>query len=289
MENTVDLHIHTNASDGSDSPALLLRKLKEAGITTFSITDHDTVTGALEMENIVTPEFCFIRGIEFSCETPAGKCHILGYGFDPQDSLFLAALEEGAALRREKLLSRLRYLEETLSVTFTEAEKTWLNSLKSPGKPHFGQLLVDRGIASTITEAIRKYINPHKPRRDRIDARTAISAILHAGGLPIWAHPLGGEGEKRLSVEDFQTQLAVLMDAGIRGLECFYSRYSSSDVEFLTAQAESHNLLISGGSDYHGTNKQDLPLGRLCAEDISFSSDALIPLVSSCLFRLCDV
>ena len=158
MASTVDLHIHTTASDGSDSPALLLRHLKEAGITTFSITDHDTITGALEMENLVTPEFRFIRGIEFSCETPAGKCHILGYGFDPNDPLFLAALEEGAALRRERSFSRLRYLEETLSITFTEAEKTWLQSLKSPGKPHFGKLLVDRGIAATITEAIQKYI-----------------------------------------------------------------------------------------------------------------------------------
>ena len=275
MTSSVDLHIHTTASDGSDSPALLLRKLKEAGITTFSITDHDTITGALEMEKLVTPEFRFIRGIEFSCETAAGKCHILGYGFEPQDPLFRAALEEGAALRREKLLSRLRYLEETLSITFTEAEKTWLYSLKSPGKTHFGKLLVDRAIAATITEAIQKYINPHKPRRDRIEAGTAISAILHAGGIPVWAHPLGGEGEKRLSVEEFSAQLAVLMDAGIRGLECFYSRYSSSDLEFLTAQAERHHLLISGGSDYHGTNKQDLPLGRLSADGVPFPAEKL--------------
>lgn len=289
MASTVDLHIHTNASDGSDSPALLLRKLKKAGITTFSITDHDTITGALEMERLVTPEFRFIRGIEFSCETPGGKCHILGYNFDPNDPVFAAALEEGAALRQEKLLSRLRYLEEILSITFTEAEKSWLYSLKSPGKPHFGKLLVDRGIAATIAEAIQTHINPHKPRRDRIEASTAISAILHAGGIPIWAHPLGGEGEKRLSVEEFNVQLAYLMRQGIRGLECFYSRYSPSDVEFLTTQAKSNNLLISGGSDYHGSNKQDLPLGRLCAEDDSFSSDALVPLVSSCLLRSCDV
>ena len=275
MASSVDLHIHTTASDGSDSPALLLRKLKEAGITTFSITDHDTITGGLEMERLVTPEFRFIRGIEFSCETAAGKCHILGYGFEPQDPLFRAALEEGAALRREKLLSRLRYLEETLSITFTEAEKTWLHSLKSPGKPHFGKLLVDRGIAGTITEAIQKYINPHKPRRDRIEAGTAISAILQAGSIPVWAHPLGGEGEKRLSVEEFQVQLSVLMDAGIQGLECFYSRYSHADVEFLTARAQSHNLLISGGSDYHGANKQDLPLGRLCADGIPFPAENL--------------
>ena len=275
MASTVDLHIHTTASDGSDSPALLLQNLKKAGITTFSVTDHDTIAGAQEMERLVTPEFRFIRGIEFSCQTPAGKCHILGYGYDPEDPVFLAALEEGAALRREKLLSRLRYLEETLSITFTEEELAWLRNLKSPGKPHFGQLLVNRGIAATITDAIQKYINPHKPRRDRIDANTAICAILHAGGIPIWAHPLGGEGEKRLSVEEFQAQLAMLMDQGIRGLECGYSRYSRADVAFLTGQARSHKLLISGGSDYHGTNKQDLPLGRLSADGTPFPAENL--------------
>lgn len=275
MASTVDLHIHTNASDGSDSPAQLLKNLKAAGISTFSVTDHDTVTGALEMQSLVTPEFHFIRGIEFSCETPVGKCHILGYNFDPNDPVFSAALEEGAALRREKLLSRLRYLEETLSITFTEEERAWLHSLKSPGKPHFGQLLVDRGIAATITEAIQVYINPHKPRRDRIDSRTAVSAILHAGGIPVWAHPLGGEGEKRLSVEQFQAQLALLVDQGIRGLECGYSRYAKSDIDFLTAQAQSHHLLISGGSDYHGTNKQALPLGALSADGTPFPAENL--------------
>ncbi len=275
MANTIDLHIHTTASDGSDSPALLLKNLKKAGITTFSITDHDTVDGALEMEQLVTPDFRFIRGIEFSCETPAGKCHILGYNYDPNDPVFQAALSEGAALRQEKLLSRLRYLEETLGITFTEAERSWLQALRSPGKPHFGKLLVDRGIAATIDEAIQVYINPHKPRRDRIDGSTAVAAILHAGGIPIWAHPLGGEGEKPLTVEKFQAQLNYLMGQGIQGLECHYSRYETAQREFLMTQAKAHGLLISGGSDYHGTNKRDLPLGQLSADGASIDCEKL--------------
>jgi len=276
----VDLHIHTTASDGSDSPAQLLHNLKSAGVTIFSITDHDTIDGALEMETLVTPEFRFVRGIEFSCETPAGKCHILGYGYDPRDPVFSAALAEGAALRREKLLSRLRYLEETLSIAFTEEEKAWLRSLKSPGKPHFGQLLVDRGIAATITEAIQVYINPHKPRRDRIQGSTAVAAILHAGGIPVWAHPLGGEGEKRLTKDQFAAQLVYLTGQGIRGLECHYSRYARPDIEFLTVQAAAHGLLISGGSDYHGSNKRDLPLGKLSADGTPVSLENLTMLKS---------
>lgn len=275
MASTVDLHIHTTASDGADSPAQLLENLKKAGISIFSVTDHDTIDGALEMENLVTPEFRFIRGIEFSCETPAGKCHILGYGYDPEDPVFQAALAEGAALRQEKCLFRLRYLEDTLGITFSDAELAWINSLKSPGKPHFGKLLVDRGIAATIDEAIKKYVNPCKPRRDRIDGSTAIAAILHAGGIPVWAHPLGGEGEKRLNTPQFQAQLDYLMAQGIQGLECHYSRYETSDRSFLVQQAQTHRLLSSGGSDYHGANKHDLPLGRLSADDTPVSPEEM--------------
>lgn len=275
MPNTIDLHIHTSASDGSDSPAALLENLKKAGITTFSVTDHDTVDGALEMESLVPPEFRFIRGIEFSCETPAGKCHILGYGYDPADAVFLSALEEGNTLRQAKLRERLAFLENTLQITFTQEEIAWLHSLKSPGKPHFGKLLVDRGITATIDAAILKYINPHKPRRDRIDGSTAVKAILHAGGIPVWGHPLGGEGEQRLSAEMFQAQLEYLIGQGIQGLECCYSRYATPDREFLLEQAKVHNLLISGGSDYHGSNKADLPLGRLSADGASVPPDIL--------------
>lgn len=275
MASKVDLHIHTTASDGSDSPDLLLKNLKKAGITTFAVTDHDTIDGALEMEKLVTEAFRFIRGIEFSCQSPAGKCHILGYGFHPSHPVFLAALEEGKQLRQEKLERRIRYLRSELGIELTEEENRWLRSLESPGKPHFGKIVVAHGLADSIDTAIRKYINPCKVLRDRIDAETAVKAILAAGGIPVWAHPLGGEGEKRLTVEKFHTQLEILMRYGIRGLECHYSRYETHDREFLTAQAEQHNLLISGGSDYHGTNKQNLHLGQLSADGKAVAPESL--------------
>lgn len=266
MASTVDLHIHTAASDGSDSPAVLLKNLKKAGITTFSVTDHDTIDGALEMEHLVPAGMHFIRGIEFSCETPAGKCHILGYGYDPHHPVFQAALEEGRNLRQEKLETRIRYLETSLGIRLTPEEDAWLRSLRSPGKPHFGRIVMARGLSDSIDIAIQTYINPCRVRRDRIDAETAVNAILHAGGIPVWAHPLGGEGEKRLTEAQFNAQLDILLRYGIRGLECRYSRYAPEDSRFLTAQAHKFGLLISGGSDYHGTNKRDLPLGCLSAD-----------------------
>ncbi len=275
MASIVDLHIHTNASDGSDSPALLLEKLKNAGITVFSVTDHDTIDGALAVEKLATPEFRFLRGIEFSCQSPGGKCHILGYGFDAGHPAFLAALEEGKLLRQEKLETRIQYLCSVLGIRLTEEENRWLRSLESPGKPHFARIVVAHGLADTIDTAIQKYINPCKVRRDRIEAETAVKAVAAAGGIPVWAHPLGGEGEKRLTGEQFRGQLDTLLSYGIRGLECHYSRYDAAQRAFLSGQARLHGLLISGGSDYHGTNKRNLDLGQLSADGTCVSAEAL--------------
>lgn len=272
MANEIDLHIHTTASDGADSPAQLLENLRAAGIRIFAVTDHDTLGALEEIRALTPPEMTFIPGIEFSCITPAGKCHILGYGFRPGDSRMAAALEEGARLRREKLHTRLRGLEKNNRITLTEAELRWLNSRSSPGKPHLGKILADRGLAPDVSAAIRSYINPIPTPGDRIDAKLAIDGILHAGGIPVWAHPLGGEGEKPLSREDFLAQLDTLTAHGIRGLECYYSRYTRDQRNFLLQTARSRHLLISAGSDYHGSNKRDLPLGRLSAEQ-----DGLLP------------
>ena len=262
MNNKVDLHIHTTASDGSDSPQVLAGNIKKAGIGLFSVTDHDTISGALAMEPLVPEGVRFVRGIEFSCADPAGKCHILGYGYDPDHPAFRAALAEGRQLRLAKMALRIEALARDHGVVLTDGELQWVMSHESPGKPHLGQILMDRGLAPTLDRAIRDYLRD-VPGRDRIDAKTAVEAITAAGGFPVWAHPLGGEGEKRLTPERFGRLLQALMGYGIRGMECWYSRYSMADVDFLLEQADRHGLTVTGGSDYHGTNKQDLPLGRL--------------------------
>lgn len=262
MAGHTDLHIHTTASDGSWTPEELAGRLREAGITVFSVTDHDTIAGALEMEALAPAGTVFLRGVEFSCESQAGKCHILGYGYDPECPELQAALAEGRALRRAKLERRLAFLRERFGIRLTDAEEGWLRSLSSPGKPHLGKILVARGAAADLDSAIRGFLNG-VPGRDRIEAVTAVKAIEAAGGVSVWAHPLGGEGEKRLSRERFDAQLRLLMDCGIRGLECWYSRYELEEVQFLLEQANRYGLLISGGSDCHGENKRDLQLGRL--------------------------
>ena len=275
MENIIDLHIHTNASDGADTAPALLEQIRAAGIRIFSVTDHDTIDGALEMEALVPAGLHYIRGIEFSCITPLKKCHILGYGFDPGDPLFREALALGVRLRQEKLERRIAFLAEQFGIVLTPEEEQWLRSQKSPGKPHFGRIIVNRGLAPDLRTAIKNYVNYCKLGNDRIDAAVAINAIVHAGGIPVWAHPLGGEGEKRLTEAELQAQLAYLISCGIRGLECHYSRYTREEAAYLAEQARASGLLISGGSDYHGANKPNLHLGKLSEEDDAVPLSAL--------------
>lgn len=258
-----DLHIHTTASDGTDTADEILAKAAAAGLGAVAITDHDTIDGAMSVTAEPEGLRC-IRGVEFSCLFP--KCHILGYGFDAGDPVFQGALEAGRRLRQEKNTRRVAFLAERFGIVLTDEELAWLLGQKSPGKPHFGRILVDRGLAPDLSAAIREFINPCKGGPDRISAETAVRGILHAGGIPVWAHPLGGEGERRLTRAEFDERLKVLMEYGIRGLECCYSRYGEADIDFLVRRAGDHGLLISGGSDYHGGNKTGIALGQLRAD-----------------------
>lgn len=266
MYASIDLHLHTTASDGTCTPEQLLQLLRERGIYTFAITDHDTVAAAAEMTALVPADMRFLPGVEFSCRSGVGKYHILGYGIRPEDALLQNAIEEGRQLRLNKLEGRLRYLRDEHGITFTEEEEAWLRAQKSPGKPHLGQQLLRRGLAGTMVEALQRYISPFKGGNDRIGADTAIQAILHAGGVPVWAHPLGGEGKRHKTPEQLAPLLEDLRSLGIRGMECWYSRYTRQEVAFLTELAKAHGLLISGGSDFHGTPKPGLLPGTLCAD-----------------------
>ena len=261
---TADLHMHSTASDGSDTPEELLKRVLASGITTFALTDHDTAKGAEALLPLVPEGVRFFPGIEFSCVSSAGKCHILGYCPEFSHPAFRAAIEEGRQRRLQKLSDRIRFLEEVHGIHLDDAERAYLNSQESPGKPHLARILMDRGLASSVKEGIRTYLKGGPS--SRIPAETAVRAILASGGVPVWAHPLGGEGEPRLTTDEFHAQLRLLTGLGIRGLECWYSRYSLEEVRFLLSEAEANRLLVSGGSDCHGSNK-DIAPGTLNCEN----------------------
>ncbi len=269
-----DLHIHSNFSDGSDDLKTLISKIKSAGINIFALTDHDTIRGCKEMIALVPNDMKFIPSIELTSKTDTVKCHILGYNCNPDDEELNSLIEKGKLLRKHKLETRIKYLKDVWNIELTQQELDWLYSRRSVVKTHLANVLVKRGLAEDNLSAMRKYLDDCKTGNSRFDGHEAIHAIISAGGIPVWAHPLGGEGEVHSTQEEFLAKLDIMKQAGIKGLECHYSRYSKDEIDFLVRCAEENDLFITGGSDYHGTNK-DIPLGKLNVDNIPVSADSL--------------
>lgn len=270
-----DLHIHSNCSDGSDSIKDLAQKLETSNISVFALTDHDTVEGCAEMKQIISDNIRFIPAVELTCIAGSIKCHILGYNCDYNNKVLLDLIAKGKHLRRQKLETRLDYLKKVWNITLTQDELDWLYSRKSVVKTHIAQVLVKRGLAVDNLSAMQKYLDGCKAGDTRFTIEEAISAIIASGGTPVWAHPLGGEGEKHLTQSEFLTKLQKMISYGIKGLECYYSRYTLQEAEFLIKSANDNKLLITGGSDYHGTNKNNIYIGMLNNQNISISKNSL--------------
>lgn len=273
MPSCIDLHMHSTASDGTDTPTQLVEKMLTRNIQTFAMTDHDTILGVEQVNEQLPESTTFIPGVEFSCRMLSGKCHILGYGYDANHPAFQAVLAEGTNLRQAKLDVRLSFLQER-GIVFPDEELSKLHQLPSVGKPHLANLMVKFGYAGSIKEAIDDTLNLCHTSSSRVSAETAVRAIAAAGGIPVWAHPLGGTGEKEIGKDQFSLMLKELIGYGLKGLECFYSKYPMASCEKLADVAREKSLLISGGSDYHGKNKNIEP-GTLNAENIAIQPERL--------------
>ncbi len=280
MASATDLHMHTRASDGTDYPDELVEKIVRAGIRTFAVTDHDTIDGALEVQPMVPEGITFYIGVEFTCRTSLGEVHILGYHFRPEDAIFQAVLEKGKRLRREKLDRRIAWLKKQ-GVPVTDIEIDAFYRMKSCGKPHLANMIVNKGLARNMNEAIHRYLDPCDCDDLKLTSAEAIGAINASGGISVWAHPLGEgfrrprDGRSRFStMEQCYAKLQELVRQEIRGMECYYSQYSQSQIMKLEQTAEAYHLCVSGGSDYHGTNK-NIELGQLNAAMSRVSDDEL--------------
>ncbi|MDO5476218.1 MAG: PHP domain-containing protein [Eubacteriales bacterium] len=257
---TIDLHMHTTISDGTDPPEKLLAIVKEKGISLFSITDHDAIRsswiipGLLGREN---PDF--ISGVEFSCKDEQGKYHVLGYGYDPEADSIRRVVETGHSYRMNKVKARLSFLDREFGFRFPEKEIQDLLKLANPGKPHIGNLMVKYGYAGTKEEAIKNYINRLHFKGGYVRPEEAIQGILGAGGIPVLAHPSFGSGDQLILGEEMDRRLRRLMQFGLKGVEAFYSGFSPKLQEEILAFAGRYDLYVTAGSDYHGRNKLVVP------------------------------
>ena len=272
----IDLHMHTTASDGTDTPAVLVKKAWEKGVSVISVTDHDTVAGIPEALAALPSGMRLITGVEFSSIVYGDdgfRCHILGYGIDIESEEIAHAIDEGMKKRREKLYGRLDYIKDNFGIVFPDEDVKELEAFNAVSKLHIARLLVKYGHSADIGDAIDRFFGSNAPD-DRIDAALAIDAIRKAGGVAVFAHPIGGEREPRIDADELYRRARVLRDMGVSGIEGYYSRYTAADRAPILDAAERLSLLVSGGSDYHGENKT-VPLGLLDADGAEVEASEL--------------
>jgi len=258
-DHIIDLHSHTTYSDGSSSPHELVMLAAEAGACALAITDHDTVAGLAEGRAAArTAGVEFIDGIEISAEYSPGTMHILGYYIDAESEALLSTLEElrdARDNRNPKIASRLQALG--IDISYDEVQALAGNEVV--GRPHFARALLEKGYVESIQDAFNRFLGKGAAayeEKKRLSPDESIELIHRAGGVAVLAHPY----QLKLSAADTDAMLGTLAGMGLDGVEAIYSRHSRADRDLYSEVAARHGLLVTGGSDYHGTYKPDISI-----------------------------
>jgi predicted metal-dependent phosphoesterase TrpH len=255
----IDLHAHSTASDGTDTPAELVAAAAAAGIDVLALTDHDTTAGWDDAVDALPVGLRLIRGAEFSCIAPDGRgghvsVHLLGYLFDPTSAAIIA---EQARLRDERRMRLSVMARQMATDGFPVDPDRFLAGLppEAPaGRPHLARALVSAGVVGSVDEAFRRFLNtggPYYTGRVDTDVEAAIRMVRAAGGVAVLAH---AAARSRGPVIDLSV-IAGLAAEGLAGVEVDHPDHAADDRAALRDLAAELGLLVTGSSDYHGTNK----------------------------------
>ena len=266
-EKLIDMHTHTNYSDGDLSPQELIKLAIDKGIGTLAITDHNTIEGIKKVnknnDTIVASGIKIINGIELSAKTDIGRMHILGYGIDLNNEALNKKLLEIKDNSINSFLSIMEQIKRDYGIRFSyEDIKTLVNANHNLGRPDLAKLCIKYGYASTVQEAFDKYlIEAHNKTRQtskKLPYQECLELITKSGGIPILAHPKTLE----LSEKELLILLKEMISYGLKGIEVYHSSHSQEEMSYYLEIANKYDLLISGGSDLHGkTVKPDIELG----------------------------
>ena len=258
---TIDLHVHSTFSDGTQTPTELVKEAVACGLRAFALTDHDSTKGIEEaLEAARTYDLEVIPGIELSTALNGKEIHILGHYINPYNESLSSHLERFVQLREErnhKICSLLR--EQGIDITYEKLRARFPDAIIT--KMHFVVYMLEQGDIKTIQEGFNKYVGDGAPcyvPRERITPFEAIDLIREAGGLPTFAHPI----LCHYSENELDTLVGELKKAGLAGIESIYSTYAPADERLIRKLAAKYDLFITGGSDYHGKNKPDISLGK---------------------------
>jgi len=251
----IDLHTHSNFSDGTDTPTELINKAHAAGLTGIALTDHDTVAGWQEAIDHLRPGLSLILGSEISCQTLDGiSVHMLGLLFDPENpelASMMAQTRDNRVGRMAKIIARLNSADYEITMGDVEAQ---LSDGATLGRPHLADALVAKGYMKSRDQVFAEilhndspfYVSHYSPTPE-----VAIQTIKAAGGVAVIAHAMSSLRGRVVSVESF----ASYVDAGLDGIEVFHRDHTQPNRELLGQIADEFDLVKTGSSDYHGNGK----------------------------------
>lgn len=272
----IDLHIHSCFSDGEYCPSEIVEIAKRQGLDTISITDHDTLDGNFKYYEKECDDICFIPGIELSAFSKKGRMHILGYGIDIYNKDLNDTLVNLKNNSVNSVLSVIEQIKRDYKIIFSYDDlKDLINSNHNINRVDIAKLCVKNGYAVNVRDAFDKYLIEAKKRvigiNNKLLPEECICLISDSGGIPTLAHPKSLE----LSDDELLKCVQRLASAGLKAIEVYHSSHSDEERRYYLDIAKRCNLLVSGGSDYHGPCvKPDIEIGsgksnNLCINDLS--------------------
>ena len=273
----IDLHTHSTASDGLLSPTELIETAQSEGLSAIALTDHDTVDGLDEAERAANRiGITFVAGIELEVDFRPGAFHLLGLGLRTWHDATGRRLERVRRFRYDRNLQMVARLQAAgLPVTYPELVE--ISGHQTVGRPHFAQLLVDKGVVSTYQEAFDELIGNGRPfyvRKKALGVGQSCAAIHAAGGVAVIAHPR----TLQIGWDELDRYLKRWKHEGLDGLEAYHLKSSCNDGHRLAALATENELLVTAGSDFHAPGRNGARLGRTC-EGMPIDDRFLAPLL----------
>lgn len=257
----IDLHVHSNCSDGTFSPSQLVEYALEKGLKAIALTDHDTTEGIEEARAAAQNTYLqVIPGIELSTAFLGRDIHILGLNIDPENTYFqekIKAFQQEREQRNRTMISRMQ--KEGLRITWQDMADNFPDSIWT--RAHFARFLADTGQVHTLAEAFNRFLGDHAPcfvPRNKVTPLEAVKMIHQGKGKAVLAHPL----LYHLTEEQLEELVQSLVQSGLDGIEVIYSTNTGLDEVRMRQLAKKYGIFITGGSDFHGSNKPSIDLGK---------------------------
>jgi predicted metal-dependent phosphoesterase TrpH len=247
----IDLHMHTTYSDGASDPKALVKAVVSTGVKAFAVTDHDTTAGKHLLQEALREsgsDVTLIPGIEINTHWQRKEVHILGYFIDDSHEYLqdiMTKHRQARLVQAEAVIAKLRR-HARVSITLEDVMR-YAHREGSVGRPHLARAIVQRGGAANISEAFKKYLNYESPTyigRETASPHEAVEAIYESGGIAVVAHPADMQG--------FEGLVSELMNYGLMGIEAYHKSHTPAMMRQHTELARKHDLIVTGGTDYHG-------------------------------------